>query len=98
MQATATWNSTSSSTAVIDAEFDLSDAAAEKVFHAVMQGKNGAFDELLTDARASVHLNYAVLSHELTRKSSVEVSLPLFNFQTQSVTTALDRKSVVSGK
>jgi hypothetical protein len=89
MQATATWNSTSSSTAVIDAEFDLSDAAAEKVFHAVMQGKNGAFDELLTDARASVHLNYAVLSHELTRKSSVEVSLPLFNFQTQSVTTAL---------
>jgi hypothetical protein len=89
MQATATWNNTSSSTAVIDAEFDLSDSAAEKVFHAVMQGKNGAFDELLTDARPSVHLNYAVLSHELTRKSSVEVSLPLFNFQTQSVTSAL---------
>jgi len=89
MQAAATWNHTSASTAVIDAEFDLSEATAERVFQEVMQGKDDAFDELLTNARASVHLNFAVLSHELTRKSSVEVSLPLFDFQTQSVTTAL---------
>ena len=89
LQAAATWNRTSASTAVIDAVFDLSDAAATRVFQAVMRGKNDAFDELLTNALPAVHLNYAVLSHELTRKSSLEVSLPLFNFQTQSVTTAL---------
>ena len=89
LEAAATWNRTSANTAVIDAEFDLSDAAAGRVFQALMQGKSDAFDELLTNALASVHLNFAVLSHELTRKSSLEVSLPLFNFQTQSVTTAL---------
>jgi hypothetical protein len=89
MRAAATWNSTSTSTAVIDAVFDLSDPAAARVFHAVMQGKDHAFDELLINALPSVHLNYAILTHELARKSSLEVSLPLFNFQTQSVTTAL---------
>ena len=91
LQAAATWNSTSASTAVIDAVFDLSDAAAGRMFQAVMQGKGDAFDELLTKAPSSVHLNFAVLSHELTRKSSLEISLPVFNFQTQSVTTALAR-------
>ena len=89
LEAAATWNRTSASTAVIDAVFDLSDPAAAQLLQAVMHGKKKSFDELLTNAMPSVHLNFAVLSHELTRKSSLEVSLPLFNFQTQSVTTAL---------
>ena len=89
MEAAATWQRASTRTAVIDTVFDLADPAAGRLFQAVMQGKNDSFDELLTTALASVHLNFAVLSHELTRKSSLEVSLPLFNFQTQSVTTAL---------
>ncbi len=89
MEAAVTWHRTSASTAVIDVVFDLSDPGAGSVFQEVMKGKNDALDELLTNARPSVHLNFAILSHELTRKSSLEVSLPVFNFQTQSVTTAL---------
>ncbi len=88
VEVAATWQSTSASTAVIDAVFDLSDVKAQAMFHDVVQGTASAVDELFTTQLASVHLNFAVLSHELTRKSTLEISLPRFNFQTQSVTTA----------
>src|SRR2546422_3825419 len=66
-----------------------SNPAAQSLFQAVVQGTNAALDDLFTTPLPSVHLNAAVLSHELTRKSTLEISLPHFNFQTQSVTTAL---------
>jgi hypothetical protein len=89
LTAAATWKRTSANTAVIDAVFDLSDPVAARLLQTLMRGEKGCFDELLTHAVPSVHLNCAVLSHELTRKTSLEVSFPSFNFQTQSVTTAL---------
>jgi hypothetical protein len=89
LEVAATWESTSSSTAVIDAVFDLSDAKTQQLFHDVVLGTDSALDTLLTTTLPAVHLNCAVLSHELTRESTLEISLPKFNFQTQTVTKAL---------
>jgi len=85
----STWQSTSSSTAVLDVVFDTSDPAARQMLQTVVGGSRTALDELFTTQLASVQFNAAVLSHELRRKSTLEISLPRFNFQTQSVTTAL---------
>lgn len=85
----STWQSTSASKVVLDVVFDTSDPAASQMLRAVVEGSGSALDRLFTTQLASVHLNAAVLSHELTRKSTLELSLPRFNFQTQSVTTAL---------
>src|SRR5262249_16117017 len=87
----ATWQRTSANTAIIDAIFDMSDPTAQLLFRAVVTGGESALDQIFRTALPAVHLNAAVLSHELTRKSTLDISLPHFNFQTQSVTTALAR-------
>jgi hypothetical protein len=89
LEVAASWQSTSSSTAVLDVEFDLADTAAQQLFQDVVGGTNAAFDRVFIHPLPSVHLNAAVLSHELTRKTSLDVSLPHFSFQSQTVTTAL---------
>ena len=85
----ATWQRTSTNTAVIDAAFDMSDPTANQLFKDVVTVTNSALDRLLTTQMPSVNLNAGVLTHELTRKTTLDLSLPHFNFQTQSVTTAI---------
>lgn len=85
----ATWANTSSNTAVVDAVFDMSDANAQQLFKDLVAVANSALDRLVGQQVSGVTINTAVLSHELQRKSTLEVSLPHFNFQSQSVTTAL---------
>ncbi|HEY2385001.1 MAG TPA: hypothetical protein VGK48_27820, partial [Terriglobia bacterium] len=85
----AAWQRTSTSTAVIDAVFDMSDASAKQLFANVVTVSNSGLDQLLTTTLPSVNLNAGVLSHELTTKSTLDISLPHFNFQTQNVTTSL---------
>ena len=85
----ATWQRTSASTALADVVFDMADPAARQLFEDVVTVANSALDRLFTTQLATVHINSAVISHELTRRSTLEISLPHFNFQTQSVTTAL---------
>jgi hypothetical protein len=89
LEAAATWQRTSSTTAVLDVEFDLADPQAAQLFQDAVQASNSALDRLFTTPLPSVHLNAAVLTHELTRKTTLELSLPHFDFQSQSVTTAL---------
>jgi len=85
----ATWANTSSSTAVLDAVFDMNDVNAKQLFADLIAVNNAALDRLVGQRVSGVQVNTAVLSHELQRKSTIEVSLPHFNFQTQSATTAL---------
>jgi hypothetical protein len=85
----ATWASTSASTAVVDAVFDMNDGNAQRLFEDLVATSNSALDRLVGQQVSGVQINMAVLSHELQRKSTLEVSLPHFNFQKQSVTTAL---------
>jgi hypothetical protein len=67
----------------------MSDPNAKQLFGNVVTVANSGLDQLLTTTLPSVNLNIGVLSHELTIKSTLDISLPHFNFQTQSVTTAL---------
>ncbi|MBZ5618207.1 MAG: hypothetical protein LAQ69_05630 [Acidobacteriia bacterium] len=85
----AKWQRSSSSTAVVDVEFDLSDASAQQLFQDVVEATDSALDRLFTNRLPSVHLNAAVISHELTRKTTLDLSLPHFDFRSQSVTDAL---------
>jgi hypothetical protein len=85
----ATWARTSSSTAVLDAVFDMNDPNAQQLFRDLVAVSNSALDRLVGQQVSGVQINTAVLSHELQRKSTLEIALPHFNFQTQSVTTAL---------
>src|SRR6185503_9661447 len=85
----ATWQRTNASTAVVDAVFDTADADARDLLKDVLTAGDSGLDGLLTKPLPSVQINGAVLTHELTRKSTLEITLPRFNFQTQSVTTAL---------
>ncbi|MCC6394859.1 MAG: hypothetical protein IT167_29975, partial [Bryobacterales bacterium] len=66
-----------------------SDAKARALLKDVLTSGNAGLDNLFTTPLSTVQLNAAVLTHELSRKSTLEISLPRFNFQTQSVTTAL---------
>jgi hypothetical protein len=89
MDLAATWARTSSSTAVVDAVFNMNDAAARSLFGDLVSVSNSALDRLVANKVSGVKINTAVLSHELQRKSTLDISLPHFNFQKQSVTTAL---------
>ncbi|MCZ2150149.1 MAG: hypothetical protein LC126_20520 [Bryobacterales bacterium] len=89
LEVAAAWQRTSASTAIVDAVFDTSDAKARALLEDVLTSGNAGLDNLFTTPLSTVQLNAAVLTHELTRKSTLEISLPRFNFQTQSVTTAL---------
>ena len=85
----ATWANTSSNTAVVDAVFDMDDAAARTLFEDLVTASSSALDTLVGKRVSGVNINTAVLSHELQRKSTLDINLPHFNFQKQSVTTAL---------
>jgi hypothetical protein len=87
----ATWASTSSSTAVVDAIFDMTDStsASAQLFKDLVSVSNSALDRVVAKQLPGVQLKAAVLSHELQRKTTLEISLPHFNFQTQNVVTAL---------
>jgi hypothetical protein len=85
----ATWARTSSSTAVVDAVFEMNDPAAQQLFRNLVTMSNSALDTLVENQVSGIQIKTAILSHELQRKSTLEISLPHFNFQTQSVTTAL---------
>ena len=85
----ATWQRTTTRTAVIDAVFDMAEPSAQQLFKDLVSGTDSALDRLIARAEAGVKIKGAVLSHELSRETTVEVSLPQFNFQTQSVTSAL---------
>ena len=73
---------------MLDVEFDLADAAAQRLFQDVVEGAGDAFDRLFIDPLPSVKLNAALLSHDLTRKTMLDVSLSHFTSSSES-TTAL---------
>jgi hypothetical protein len=85
----AVWASTSSSTAVVDAVFDMNDGNAQQLFSDLVAVSNSALDRLVRQQVSGIQIKTAVLSHELQRKGTLEISLPHFNFQSQNVTTAL---------
>ena len=71
------YQKTTSRTALIDATFDFAaDATSAAKFF--KQALNGNFNEILSSQLPGVALNKGVLTHEIKRRSHLEVSLPYF--------------------
>jgi hypothetical protein len=83
----ATYQKTTTDTALIDVNFDLADAAAAALFNDVVgQSK---LDDLLTTETSGVSLNQAKLTHEINRKGTVDLHMPFFDFTTTHVNDAM---------
>lgn len=72
----ATWQSTTTKTALLDVSFDFTKPVGDLLARAV----DGDFDTLLITPQKGVTLNTAALTHGIKRHSHVEVSIPYFKF------------------
>ena len=82
-----TYQKTTTATALIDINFDLSQREAAALYdEVVVQSK---LDNLLTRETNGVTLNQAKLTHEINRKSTVDLHMPLFDFTSTHVNDAM---------
>jgi hypothetical protein len=83
----STYQSTTTDTALLDVLFDMSQPAAAAVFNKVVA--DSKLDGLLTATTAGVTLNLAKLTHDVNRKSTVDLNMPFFDFNKTSVNDAM---------
>jgi hypothetical protein len=83
----ATYQSTTTGNALIDVNFDMSQPDSAALFNAVVA--NSKLDDLLTRDTNGVTLNQAKLTHEINRKSTVDLNLPFFDFSSKNVNDAM---------
>jgi hypothetical protein len=74
----ATYNSTTTDTALLDVTFDMSDPEAASLYNDVVANSN--LNRLLTTDIATVKLQKASLSHEIKRNTDIKVQLPYFDY------------------
>jgi hypothetical protein len=71
---------TTTRTALLDVTFDYTTAAnAKSAEKYLKQALSGDFNEILSKELAGVKLNKGVLTHEIKRRTHIEVGLPYFN-------------------
>ena len=87
----ASYQASSSSTALIDAVFDLTQAPLDALTKAI----DGDFRELLLRPIPGVTLNTAALTHDINRQSHCDLSLPFVNLEHGDVADSLARVSPV---
>jgi hypothetical protein len=83
----ATFQKTTTGTALIDVNFDLSNPDAANLFTQVVGQSN--LDKLLTRQTNGVTLNQAKLTHEINRKGTVDLHMPFFDFSSTHVNDAM---------
>jgi hypothetical protein len=83
----ATYQSTTTETALIDVDFDLSIDEAAQLFARIVE--QSRLDDLLTKDIKGIALHQAKLTHEIKRRSTVDVHLPLFDFRGTHVNDAM---------
>jgi hypothetical protein len=88
---TETWQRSTARTALLDVTFDTSKDDARALLGSVV--RDAAVDLLMATPSQAVDIRGAVLTHELTRKTVVDVSLPYFASHTESFNTSLARVS-----
>ena len=84
----ATYTKTTTTTALVDAEFDFGvarSAAAEALRLSLL----GRFDDLIGTSRPGVTVSEGMLTHGIRRESHVAVALPFFSREEQHVNQAL---------
>jgi hypothetical protein len=80
-------------TALIDVVFDFKQAAARELFQRV--AAQSQLNDLLTVETDGVRLNQAVLSHQIDRKSSLQVNLPKFDLTKEALGRSLAKVTAV---
>ena len=88
---TESWQRATARTAVLDITFDTSNDQGRVLLASVV--RDAQFDLVMTASSPAVEIRSAVLTHELTRKTVVDVSLPYFSSHTESFNTSLARVS-----
>jgi hypothetical protein len=88
----ATWQRTTSKTALLDVELDTSGQAGTRLLAALL--RDGDLDTLLTTTSKAVTFHAAMLTHEVKRKSTLQVTLPTSSFRTEHANTSLASVSV----
>ncbi len=89
----ATYQSTTTKTALLDISFDFSKSVGDLLARAI----DGDFDSLLITPKKGVTLNTASLTHGIKRQSHVEVTIPFFKFTSDHFNESLARVSVDRG-
>jgi hypothetical protein len=88
----ATWQRTSSKTALLDVEIDTAGPAGRRLLGALL--RDGDLDGLLTSPSRVVTFHTALLTHELKRKSTLQVTLPKMSFRIEHANSSLAGVSV----
>jgi hypothetical protein len=83
----ATYAKNTTSTALLDAAFDLSKAFAASAFKTVVTSNK--LDTLLTHSVDGVQIKAATLSHEVERTGTVQINMPFFSFDSSHVNDSL---------
>jgi len=86
------YQKTTTQTALLDVEFDLSLPSARDMLHQVVA--ESRLDNLLIQPVDGVRLNQAALSHEIQRTGTVQLHMPFFDFQSQHINDSLARLTV----
>ena len=83
----AAYQETTTDTALIDVNFDLSNPDAASLLTEVVAQSN--LDNLLSRETNGVTLNQAKLTHDINRKGTVDLNMPLFDFSSTHVNDAM---------
>jgi hypothetical protein len=83
----AAYMKNTTSTALLDVNFDLQQQAAEDLFRKVVDDSD--LDDLLVQQAQGVTLNLATLSHEVQRTTTFQLNMPYFSFDSAHVNDSL---------
>lgn len=83
----ATYEKNTEDKALLDVEFDLNQATGASALHDVVV--NGNLDSLLITDIAGVQVNTATLSHEIKRRTDVQLHMPFFDSETEHVNDSI---------
>src|SRR5262249_17751727 len=83
----AAYTKNTTSTALLDVNFDLQKTPAAAMSRQVVDNSN--LDDLLVLAADGVTLNLATLSHEIQRSTSIQLNMPHFSFDSTHVNDSL---------
>ncbi|MBS1830238.1 MAG: hypothetical protein JST93_33360 [Acidobacteria bacterium] len=87
VEVAATWSRTTSSTAVLDVDFDTSAADGRALLQGILEDSN--IDAVMTSQSTAISVRAAVLTHEIRKKSTLDISLPYYHLSSESFNNAI---------
>jgi len=88
----ATYEKTTQGQALLDVEFDVSQQPAAAALREVVV--NGKLDNLLVNEISGVTLNVATLSHQIKRRTDVQIHMPFFDSETEHINDSIATMAV----